>query len=90
MIAQTGNATLTSKAGTLTDNGLISAATTNAIVGLTASGGPIIQSGGSIIAGGSIAMDATGGMTLNGLVKDDTGVFLNSGGTDHPERHADR
>jgi hypothetical protein len=83
VIAQAGNATLTATTGTLFNSGLISAAAADAVVALNAKNGQIIQSGsaGSIIAGGSVAIDALGGITLNGLVKDDIGVSLVSGGT---------
>ncbi|HVC59379.1 MAG TPA: hypothetical protein VND19_03305, partial [Acetobacteraceae bacterium] len=82
VIAQTGNASLTASTGTLSNSGLISAAASAAVVALTANGGPIIQTGNSaaIIAGGQVVMDATGGITLSGLVQDATGVVLNSGG----------
>ncbi len=82
IVALTGNASLTTASGTLSSAGVISAAASGAVVTLTASGGPIVQpvATGRIIAGGSVAMTASGGITLNGLVQDDTGVTLNSGG----------
>ncbi len=83
VIAQTGNAALTATAGTLFNSGLISAATAGSVVALNALAGPIVQFGatGSIIAGGQVDMNAAGGITLDGLVKDDLGVILNAGGT---------
>jgi hypothetical protein len=80
VIAQSGNVTLTATSGTLFTSGLVSAPAANAIVALNALNGVLDQNGGSIIAGGSVVMNISGGITLNGLVKDDTGVTLNSGG----------
>ena len=80
VIAQSGNVTLTATSGTLFTSGLVSAAAANAIVALNALNGVLDQTGGSIIAGGSVVMNISGGITLNGLVKDDTGVTLEPGG----------
>ena len=79
IIAQAGNASLTASNGNLSNSGAMSAGGT---LSLTASHGAIIQSGAaaSMVAGAEIITNAAGGISLDGLVKDDTGVVLNSGG----------
>jgi len=79
IIAQAGNASLTASTGTLLNSGAMSA---GGILSLTALNGPIVQSGqsASMVAGTEVITNASGGISLDGLVKDDTGVVLNSGG----------
>ncbi|HUN40417.1 MAG TPA: filamentous hemagglutinin N-terminal domain-containing protein [Acetobacteraceae bacterium] len=79
IIAQAGNASLTASTGTLFNSGLISAGGT---LSVTAANGPIVQAGAgaSMVAGAVVVTNASGGISLDGLVKDDTGIVLNSGG----------
>ncbi|HUB16032.1 MAG TPA: S-layer family protein, partial [Acetobacteraceae bacterium] len=77
-ISQSGNAGLTAANGTLLNSGLLSAAGT---LTLASPNGAIMQSGaGASMTAGEIVTSAAGNISLDGLVKDATGVVLTAGG----------
>ena len=79
VVAQAGNASLTASNGTLSNSGVMSAGET---LTLTSPHGSLIQSGSgaSMSAGARIITNAAGNISLDGVVKDDTGVSLTAGG----------